>query len=320
MSPSLDAARRGRLTAALGLFVTTLCWGSTVPITAELLKSIDPLLVAPARYAIATPILLLFSWIVDRGKPWPHYLPWLRTAILGGSVALFVTLVAYGIYYSDPVTAVAIFATSPVVALAMSWLADRRPLPAIHLVAVALAVAGGIMAAVFKPGSELRLGFRGGELMLLAGMVCWIWYSMKAQTWLAPLGFTQIRLTFVSSFAALIWLVIVYIAGVALGLAAPPPASPTAVSIVELVWMAFGPTALGVALWNYGNAIMGVAVSMLYVNLSPIVGVVISVLLFGADTTLMQMVGGFLVVAGVGVIQIHSLRAGAAPKAPTGGG
>lgn len=313
MSPSLDAAHRGRLTAAIGLFVTTLCWGSTVPITAELLKSIDPLLVAPARYALATPILLAFSWIVDRGKPWPHYLPWLRIAILGASVALFVTLVAFGIYCSDPVTAVAIFATSPVVALAMSWLADRRPLPATHLVAVALAVAGGIMAAVFKPGSELRLGFRGGEIMLLAGMVCWTWYSMKAQTWLAPLGFTQIRLTFVSSFAALAWLVAFYVVGVAYGLAALPP-SPTAATAAELVWMAFGPTALGVALWNYGNAVMGVAISMLYVNLSPIVGVVISVVLFGADTTLMQMVGGFLVVAGVGIIQVQSLRRSPVPK------
>ena len=317
MSPSLDAARRGRLTAGIGLFVTTLCWGSTVPITAELLKSIDPLLVAPARYALATPILLVFSWIVDRRKPWPHYLPWLRIAILGASMALFVTLVAFGIYCSDPVTAVAIFATSPVVALAMSWLADRRPLSATHLFAVALAVAGGIMAAIFKPGSAVQFGFRGGEIMLLAGMVCWTWYSMKAQAWLAPLGFTQIRLTFVSSLAALVWLVAVYLVGVAFGLAALPP-SPTAATTAELVWMAFGPTALGVALWNYGNAIMGVAVSMLYVNLSPIVGVVISVVLFGADTTLMQMLGGLLVVAGVGLIQLQSLRRTPAPKPAAG--
>ena len=197
MSPSIDAARRGRLTAAIGLLVTTLCWGSTVPITAELLQSFDPLLVAPARYALATPILLVFSWIVDRGKPWPHYLPWLRMLYLGASVALFVSLVAFGIYYSDPITAIAIFATGPVVALAMSWLADRRRLSSMHLLAVALAVAGGIIAAIYKPGSALGLGFRGGELLLLAGIVCWTWYSMKAQAWLAPLGFTQIRLTFV---------------------------------------------------------------------------------------------------------------------------
>lgn len=324
MSPPPDLARHGRLTAGIGLLVTTLCWGSTVPITAELLNSLDPLLLAPARYALASPILLVFSWIVDRGKPWPHCLPWARTAILGASVAVFVTLVAYGVYYSDPVTAVAIFATSPVVALFMSWLADRRPLSNSHLVAVALAVGGGIMAAIFKPGSALSLGFRGGELLLVAGMVCWTWYSMKAQTWLAPLGFTQIRLTFVTAVAALGWLLLFYAIGVALGLAAPPPASPGTAAIVELVWMAFGPTALGVALWNYGNAIMGVAISMLYVNLSPIVGVLISVLLFGADTTFMQMVGGALVVAGVGIIQVQSLRATPAPKAvtqpETGGG
>lgn len=319
MSPSIDAARRGRLTAGIGLLVTTLCWGSTVPITAELLQSVDPLLVAPARYALATPILLVFSWIVDRGKPWPRYLPWRRTLYLGASVALFVTLVAFGIYYSDPITAIAIFATAPVVALAMSWLADRRRLSNLHLLAVALAVAGGVIAAIYKPGSALKLGFRGGEFLLLAGIVAWTWYSMKAQAWLAPLGFTQIRLTFVTSLAALVWLAAFYLAGLGLGLAAPPPASPSAGTITELVWMAFGPTALGVALWNYGNAIMGVAVSMLYVNLSPVVSVIISVLLFGADTTAMQMLGGLLVVAGVGLIQIHSLRASPAPKASAGG-
>lgn len=320
MSPSLDAARRGRLTAGVGLLVTTLCWGSTVPLTAELLRTIDPLLLAPARYALAVPILWIFSRVVDGRKPWPHYLPWLRTALLGASVALFVTLVAYGVYYSDPITAIAVFAMGPVVALAMSWLADRRRLSNLHLLAVALAVSGGVVAAVFKPGSALALGFRGGEFLLLAGMVCWTWYSMKAQAWLAPLGFTQIRLTFVSSLAALVWLVILYLAGLGLGLALPPPLSPTPVTLVELFWMAFGATALGVALWNYGNAILGVAVSMLYVNLAPVVSVIISVVLFGADTTAMQMLGGFLVVAGVGLIQLHSLRASPAPEAPAGGG
>lgn len=310
MTASTEPARPSRLKAALALFVTTLCWGSTVPFTADLLHEFDPLLLAPARYGMAVPILLLASLLVDGRAPWPRYLPIFRTLLLGASVAIFVTFVSYGVYYSDPITAIAIFALAPVVALAMSWLSDRRRISGAHLLAVALAVSGGVIAAIFKPGSVQSLGFRGGEFLLVIGMICWIWYSMKAQLWLTPLGFTQIRLTFVSSTAAFGWLAIFYAIGLAGGLAAPPPASPELLSLGEIFWMALGPTAIGVALWNYGTAMLGVAVSMLYVNLSPIVSVIISMVLFGADTTPMQIFGGALVLAGVIWIQLYNLRTG----------
>ncbi len=305
-----EPARPSRLKAAVALLVTTLCWGSTVPFTADLLNDFDPLLLAPARYGMAVPILLLASLLVDGRTPWPRYLPIGKALMLGGSVAIFVTLVSFGVYYSDPITAIAIFALAPVIALAMSWLADRQRISGAHLLAVALAVTGGVIAAIFKPGSVQSLGFRGGEFLLILGMICWIWYSMKAQLWLTPIGFTQVRLTFVSSTVAFGWLVIFYGVGVSAGLAAPPPASPSLLSVTELFWMALGPTAIGVALWNYGTAMLGVAVSMLYVNLSPIVSVVISMVLFGADTTPMQIFGGALVLAGVVWIQLHNLRGG----------
>lgn len=307
-----DAAPRERLLAGAGLFVTSLCWGSMVPVTADLLGAVDPLLIGAVRYLLALPLLALAVAALERGTNgggWPRRLPWLRILALGGiGMAGFATALTFGVRNSDPITATAIFATAPVVAALIARLIDHRPLGRPVLIGMAAAVGGGVAVALAKPGSVAAMGFRGGELILIAGMALWTLYSIKAQHWLAPLGLSQLRVTLLTAGAAALGLWLVYLVSAALGWAALPARWPNAHTAVELAWLAAGPTALGVVLWNLGTARLGVAISTLYTNLAPVVSVGLSVAFLGAPTTPVQILGGAVVLLGVLWMQLYGLR------------
>ncbi|QEX15975.1 putative transporter YrdR [Hypericibacter terrae] len=310
MAASAESTPRERLLAGLGLLVTSLCWGSMVPTTANLLATVDPFFLAASRYLIAVPALALTVLLTERGRRWPAYLPWGHIFLLGAfGMGGWATCLTLGVYFSDPITATAISAVSPVLAAVLARIFDHRPLTVAVYLGMALAVAGGLVVALFKPGQVLALGFRGGELIILFGICLWTLYSIKAQHWLAPLGLSQLRVTLLTASAAAVGLWLVFFVGILVGYADPPTEIPTAHTLLELLWLGTGPTALGVVFWNYGISRLGVAIASLYTNLAPVISVGLAVLLLGSETTAMQIVGGLVVLAGVIWMQLYGLRA-----------
>jgi drug/metabolite transporter (DMT)-like permease len=310
MAASAESTPRERLLAGLGLLVTSLCWGSMVPTTANLLATVDPFLLPASRYLIAVPSLAITVLLTERGRAWPSYLPWGHIFLLGAfGMAGWATCLTLGIYFSDPITATAISAVSPVLAALLARIFDHRPLTRAVYLGMALAVIGGLIVALFKPGQVLALGFRGGELIILFGLCLWTLYSIKAQHWLAPLGLSQLRVTLLTASAAAVGLWIVFFIGILIGFAEAPTEIPSARTLVELVWLGVGPTALGVVFWNLGIARLGVAISSLYTNLAPVISVGLAVVFLGSQTTAMQILGGLIVLAGVIWMQLYGLKA-----------
>jgi drug/metabolite transporter (DMT)-like permease len=310
MTNATIAAGSARSLAGLGLLLTAFVWGTMVPVTAALLETVDPMMIAAVRYSLSVPALWLGTIALDRaGRTDWGCLPWGRIFLLGGAgMAAFAVCLSFGIHLSDPITTAAIFATSPALAALVSWALDgRRPRPILWLT-IALTVIGGLIAALYKHESVKALGFRGGEILLLVGVVLWIWYSMKAQSWLKPYGLSQIRITMLTGGAAALWLWAIYGIGMGLGLSAPPSAAISTLTILELIWLGIGPTALGVLLWNNGIAKLNVSVAALYVNLAPVFAVIISVVALGSQTTAMQLLGGAIVLASVVYMQLYGLR------------
>jgi drug/metabolite transporter (DMT)-like permease len=310
MAASAESTPRERLLAGAGLLVTSLCWGSMVPGTASLLAAIDPFLLAACRYLIAVPALGVTVVLMERRQPWPRYLPWGHIFLLGFvGMAGWATCLTLGIYFSDPITATAISAVSPVLAALLARIFDHRPLTRAVYLGMGLAVIGGLIVALFKPGQVLALGFRGGELILLFGLCLWTLYSIKAQHWLSPLGLSPLRVTLLTAGAAAVGLWMIFFLMLLAGLADVPTEMPNARILIELLWLGIGPTALGVVFWNLGTARLGVAISSLYTNLAPVISVLLAVLLLGSETTAMQIVGGLVVLAGVIWMQLYGLRA-----------
>jgi drug/metabolite transporter (DMT)-like permease len=163
-----------------------------------------------------------------------------------------------------------------------------------------LTVAGGLLVA-FGQTETGHEGY-GGIGLLVLGLVCWTWYSMKAQAWLAPLGIGQLRLTMVSSGASGFWLWIVFGVTTALGIQPPPTAWPALGHVGILAYLIVVPTAICIALWNLGAARLGVTIATVILNLSPVFAVLLSVVI-GIEPTPLQLIGGVVTLLGVAWLQ-----------------
>jgi drug/metabolite transporter (DMT)-like permease len=304
----MGEGRHGVLPVA-AMAVTCLLWGTMVPFTAKLFATVDPLWFSALRYPMGMGALVILVLATERRFLHPAPVPFGRVLALGGlGMQGWATLYALGVYLSDAITAAAVLATGPVVAaLVGRVMTGERMQPRIML-GVALAVTGGVMVALGKPGaSGAGGGFRGGEVILVVALACWTWYSIRAQQWLAPLGLSQVRLTLWTISAGCFWVWAVYLLGWALGIAPPPKPLDSSATWTVMVWIGFGGTGLAIWFWNYGASRLGITVATVNLNLVPVIAVLTAMAL-GHYPTLVQVVGGAVVIAGVLWVQLGAVR------------
>jgi drug/metabolite transporter (DMT)-like permease len=222
-------------------------------------------------------------------------------------MAGFTTLYTFGIMFSDPVTAAVVLAGGPIVGALMAKFIKNAPIEKGIGVAILMSVTGAILvstAGIHNASSERT--FRGGELLLFIALVCWTWYSIKAQDWLAPMS--QLRITTVTSLASAATLVVIFTIMHVLGFAALPLGMPGAADISMLLWIGPGSAGIAIILWNYGVSKAGVPVSSLFLNLVPVFAV-LAATLFGSTLTLQHVLGGLFVLVGVAQMHIRKLLA-----------
>jgi drug/metabolite transporter (DMT)-like permease len=300
----LAGPRPRHLKASTGVIGAALIWGSMVPLTAVALTTLDAFFLAAIRYSLALPALAVIAWVASGRFPLRRHLPWRLITPLGAiGMALFVLCFTLGIQYSDPITVAAMTSSAPIVsAVAMRVLEGERLAKRLPF-AILLAVGGGLMVALGKPDSVASQGFRGGELLVLAAMILWAWYSLKCQTWLATGGLTQPEITFLTSVSAAGLLWIVFLVGWGTGFSSPPSHRLSGLEWLNIAWLSFACTASAVLLWNYGVSRLGVTVATLQLNLEPVFAVLIGMAL-GAAAGWPQLLGGVVVLAGVLWVQM----------------
>ena len=298
-------------TANAALMITVLLWGSMLPVLDVLLRQYDPFTLNAARYVLAIPLSLTMLRMAEAGPFLPRGVSVWRLLWLGGGIAGFVTFFNFGIIYSDTVTAIAIMAAGPVVAnLVARFGFGEAPAPGI-MPALAASFAGGVLAMLDLSKSGFNIGFKGGEPLLVAATGCWAWYSLAAQRWME--GVSQLRITGLTVPAAGVWVFAAYLALSGTGYVQQPPPMPGAREVGLVAWSALGGASIAVFLWNYGVRHIGLQVSAMFMNLTPIVGVLVAIW-FGATPRIEQMLGGALIVGAV--IWVQTRRNAAAQSRP----
>ena len=307
---SAEAQRAREAKAGAGLIGTAFLWGTMIAFTGTLLHTYDPFVIAAARYVLAVPTLVFLVWWLERDRRPTGPLPVMKVLALGGiGMTGFATCYTYGILWSDPITAAAIIALNPVVSVAMNWVLERVATPWKLLPGTLLATAGAVIVGLGKPSAG-GPGLAGGEILLLVGAVIWIWYSVKAQTWLAGSGLSQLRLSALTTGVGAAGLVVVLFASAALGHTHLPDSWPTPFATAQFLWIGVLSTAAAIAIWNAGVSVLGVGVASLFGNLAPVFAVSISVAL-GTEPNMAQLAGGAVVIAGVLWVQLLKLKGAA---------
>ncbi|MBL8672933.1 MAG: DMT family transporter [Alphaproteobacteria bacterium] len=298
------------LIANIAIVATVLAWGIQIPFMAELLHRYEPWFLSVWRYAPAAPLLLLVLWLREGAAVLPRAGEWGRLWLLGVvGIAGFAVTYTLGIRYADPVLVAIISSSAPITSAAIAW-ALRGDRPNRHLaVASVLAILGCLLASLdvasLLRGDGARIGFRGGELLIVLAQAIWSWYSIKAQEWFK--GSSQLRLTSLTVATATGALVAIYAACLGSG-AVPPPAPPGAGDAWMLAFLVVGPVMIGAVGWNTAVRHLGIVLCSIALNLMPVVAVLAGIP-FGYKPTFEQLGGGLIVLAGIVYAQLMQARA-----------
>lgn len=298
------------LLANFVLLVPVVSWALPIPFLDDFFDRWDPVFSSMLRYLMALP-LLWAVWRLTRSAPvplkptWVGWWPVLRCGI--GLIGFTVTY-SFALDHMHPLTAAALSSAGPVItaAVARFWFGQR--LGEGVVLAMALAVIGGLLCTVDLDrvdGSAFSL--RGGEPLIVLASIFWAWYSLETQRILPGVPQMQATtLTFIAPAILLppLWLLL-HLAG--LSGAAPPPAEWKASDLFFLLWVTVAGIVVATVCWNFGVRLIGVVVASLYMNLIPLAALLIA-LTIGIEPRPLQLVGGAIVLAGVVQVQLRLLK------------
>ncbi len=308
------AGQHDQGSAASALMVGTACylfssvfWGMNIPFTAVLFKTFDPFFLSAVRVVIAMILLGAIAWASHGAGALRIPLRASRFALLTLTMAAFFTFYNLGLRYTNPITAAALMAGTPVYAAITMRLVTGTPLErGFHGAALLTIIGAGI--AIYGRGSASGQGLslQGGEIFVVASLVSWTLYSIFAQRWF-PRETPQIQRTFVSMIGTSVWLAISWLVFYRLGMAGGPKVSPDSQALLFLFATAILATGLGGVTWNIGVNRIGLMPGSVWQNTVPVFGVLIA-LPFGFVPTGEQILGGMIVLTGVLYMQWHKLR------------
>jgi len=282
-------------------------WGMNIPFTAVLFQTFDPFFMAAVRVLLATLILGGLAAATAGWRAFAVPMPMGRFALMTLAMASFFVLYNLGLRYTNPITAAAIMAGSPVYAAITVRLATGAALEPGFRGAALLTVAGAGIAIYGRgAGSGDGLRLQGGEPLIVLSLVSWTLYSIYAQRWFET-HVPQLRRTYVSMLGTAVWLALAWAGVHAMGMVGEPNLAPDARAITFLLATAIFSTALGGVAWNIGVNRVGLIAGALWQNTVPVFGVLIA-MLFGFIPTAAQILGGAVVIAGVLYMQWRKFR------------
>jgi len=258
--------------ATLGvLFATTtaLVWGGQFVVGKSALQTIDAFPLSTVRYALAAALWLLVLVALEGrgslrldGRGWRLF--WLGSLGFAGF-----NLFAYtGLAHARPETASLIVALGPLLTALVLWHRTKvRPARAtfvllgVALLGVALVVSAG------HPSSILHGALGWGEVLVLAGVLSFILYSLGAAEFASysPLRYTALT-------ASLGWLTIAgaTLVAIATGLVAVPTTAQLTSVWPQIAYLAIPGAFVAVLTWNAAIKAIGPQNAVLFSNLIPV--------------------------------------------------
>jgi drug/metabolite transporter (DMT)-like permease len=284
--------------AEVGLLVTVLIWSLNFTLTKYVLDhGFQPLAYSSLRFTTAALLFAGVAFALERSLRMRRR----DLAVLFGAVVVGIWLnqiaFVYSLTYTTASTAALVFGTLPIFTILAATLSGVERLSKRFLAAAAVSFAGVVLVAVGAEGSVA--GSPAGIALALLGAATWAVYSVA----ISPLmrRYSPFR---VSALALLM--------GAALLL---PTASRQLAKqdwdLPPLVWVIFGVAVVGPLvitniLWFTALRRVGPSRSSLFANLQPFFGAVFALLILSERMTLVQVVGGLGIAAGIALARPRS--------------
>lgn len=287
---SSSVQEAGRVDPAVpALLAAMTIWGATYVITKVALPHVGPFTILLLRLVIGTAALMPFAW--SRG-----YRPRLslkKEFVLFGltGMVLHLGFEILGLRFTSASSAVLIIATAPVVTVGFSIAFLKEKVETPQMIGIGLSIIGVVIITGAHAPDGYPLSWLG-NLLVFAGVVTWGIFTVQGK-----------RMSSDHS-----WLVSTTAAtGAAVLLSVPLTAGEivfegmphfTASGIASVVYLGLFAQAIAYALWNLALQHVDGSVAGPYVNLVPVIGVMLA-LAAGETLTPLQIIGGMTVATGV---------------------
>jgi len=277
---------RGRI----ALILTAIIWGSALVVTKSLLQEIGPFTAAVLRFFIAWVILAPFAF----RQGYRLSLAVRPTFLLFGltGIALYIAMTNVGLVYTAASSAALVQAAIPAVTTLLSVLLLKEHVSRRQLLGIGLSIAGLLLVTglnMNQTGSAPLVG----NLFIFGGVLAWAVYTVQGKKLVST--FPWLVITTASISAGMLFL-LPFAIGELLLQGMPHL---RADGLVQLLYLGAASSALGYALWNYGLRFLDASEAAPYINLIPVVGLLLSVILLHEPLSLIQAAGGALTLFGV---------------------
>ncbi|MER8386834.1 DMT family transporter [Mesorhizobium sp. M0166] len=284
--------------AYLFLLFTTLLWGGNSVAGKLAVGHISPMTLVFLRWLLAVLILLPIGWGTLR-QDWPvvrrH---WLLLGGLGAcGFAFFNTIFYTALNYTTAINVSIEQAAIPIVIIIANFVFFRLRVNGVQVIGVVLTIAGvAVTASHGDPRQLLRLDLNFGDAIMLVAVLCYSFYSVGLR--LKPVIRWQ-SLMLALSVAALITSLPFFLWEIAAGKVIVPDAGGWAVAF----YTAIGASVISQIFYIRGNELIGANRAGLFINLVPIFGTLLSVLIVGETFQLYQALALALVLGGISLAE-----------------
>ena len=290
--------------AYLFLLSTMLLWGGNSVAGKLAVGHVSPMTLVFLRWVMAVMILLPVGWRPLR-QDWPKVRKhWLVLAGLGACGFTIFNVIFYtALNYTTAINVSIEQAAIPVVIILANFVLFRLRVQPLQIVGVALTIVGVAVTASHGELSQLlKLELNFGDAIMLVAVLCYSLYSVGLR--LRPAIRWQ-SLMLALSVAALLTSVPFFIWEVLAGRAIFPDGRGWTVA----VYTALGASVISQVFYIRGNELIGANRAGLFINLVPIFGTLLSVLIVGEQFQLYQGLALALVLGGIGLAEYSGRKA-----------
>jgi drug/metabolite transporter (DMT)-like permease len=280
---------------AYALAVTSMViWGSPPVVTRAVSEGIPPFALSFLLWFIALVLLLPFVW---------RKLPkeWEQLRRDGGSLVLLASTMIVGstlsmlaVYFTTATNAVIVNASQPAVTAVFAWLLTRTRLTRAQEIGIACAFLGVVvMICRADLGALLTLDVNVGDLLMLMAVVGWSVYAVQLP-----------RRAYVPSGDVLLFVIALTGSAILLPLGAVEAVVSGMFELraevaAAIFYLAIFPTLLAVYTWNLALRSIGPNRAAIFVNLIPLSGAGLAMLVLGERLFFYHLLGAAFVSTGI---------------------
>lgn len=273
------------------LILCVLFWAGNYIFGSLVVTELTPVGLTFTRWLFASILLLMIAQKMEKPdwkevlKQWPKILGLSLFGIIGYNLFLY-----YALYYTSPLNASLVNSFNPGLIAIASAVYLREKISKYHVLGIVISFLGVFI--VLTKGNLIKafeINYNIGDLLILAAVIMWTVYSMigKKLTTVPPITSTAVS-GMLSAFLLLpvaIYQDIDY-------------ANISTLSLVGLIYIILFPSLCSFVFWNIGVREIGAAKAGIFMNLNPVFTAAISWAM-GQQITMVQLIGGLLVFAGV---------------------